>query len=107
MLYWSPLIPQSGVDMNFFNMGFLELLTILLLALILFGPQRLLTLGSSLRKALTEFQRTASDLTSTALEEQDAPDQLADDERAKFVPEKHPDDGGPAEKDQESPPSDR
>ncbi|MFQ5934493.1 MAG: twin-arginine translocase TatA/TatE family subunit [Dehalococcoidia bacterium] len=56
--------------MNLFNVGFLEILVIVLMAFILFGPQRLLSLAASLRKALTEFQRSASDMASTALDQQ-------------------------------------
>jgi sec-independent protein translocase protein TatA len=94
--------------MNFLNIGFLELLMILVLALILFGPQRLLTLGSALRKAFIEFQRQASDLASAALEQQDAPAPPSPEEqRAEFVPEKPPEEGGTADQDQESPPPDR
>ena len=77
--------------MNFFNIGFLEILVILVLALILFGPQRLLNLASSLRKALAEFQQSASNITSALLEKQDDPDAPVDGstfkEGTEFVPE--------------------
>ena len=81
--------------MSFFNVGILEILVILVLALILFGPQKLLILGSSLRKALTEFQRNATDFASAALDQADASEATkrdsAGEERAEFAPE----DGNP------------
>ncbi len=73
--------------MNFFNIGFLELGVILVLALILFGPDRLLVLANSLRKAFTEFQRTASGLASSVLEQSEASEQGPQEERAEFLHE--------------------
>ncbi len=73
--------------MNFFNIGFLELGVILVLALILFGPDRLLVLANSLRKAFTEFQRTASGLASSAMEQAEASEQDPQEERADFLHE--------------------
>ncbi len=73
--------------MNFFNIGFLELAVILVLALILFGPDKLLVLANSLRKALTEFQRTASGLASSAMEQAEASEQEPQEERAEFLHE--------------------
>ncbi len=70
--------------MNFFNVGFLEILIILVLALILFGPQRLIGLAHSLRKAFTEFQKNASEMASAALEKSNI-SEPSTEERAEFV----------------------
>lgn len=73
--------------MNFFNIGFLEIAVILVLALVLFGPDRLLVLANSLRKAFTEFQRTASGLATSVLEQSEAAEQKPQEERAEFLHE--------------------
>ena len=80
--------------MNFFNVGFLEILVILILALILFGPQRLIGLADSLRKALTEFQRNASEMASAALEKSNV-SESSGEERAEFVSEQDSQDTSP------------
>lgn len=49
----------------FGNLGFSEMLVILAVALIVFGPQRLPDIARSLGKALGHFRRTAADLRST------------------------------------------
>lgn len=56
--------------MNPFNMGFLEILLILIVALILFGPQRLIEVGTGLGKAFREFRRSLSSVESALAEEQ-------------------------------------
>ena len=58
--------------MNVFNMGILEIMVILVVGLILFGPDKLFELIRTLRKAFNEFQRTASDLTSAAFDQSEA-----------------------------------
>ncbi len=55
--------------MNPLNVGILEILVILALALVLFGPSKLISVVSSLRGALQEFQRTAQGMASSAVEE--------------------------------------
>jgi len=45
--------------------GVSELLFILLLALLLFGPRKLPELGRSLGRALAEFRRASSELRAT------------------------------------------
>lgn len=55
--------------MNPLNVGILEILVILALALVLFGPSKLISVVSSLRGALQEFQRSAQGLASSAVEE--------------------------------------
>ena len=44
-----------------FDIGFLELLVILAIALIVFGPQKLPELGKVLGKALREFKKTTEE----------------------------------------------
>lgn len=60
--------------MNPFNIGFLEILVILIIALIVFGPQRLIEIGTELGKALGEFRRGLSNVGSVLEEEQGTPD---------------------------------
>ncbi len=55
--------------MNPLNVGILEILVILVLALVLFGPSKLISIVSSLRGALQEFQRAAQGMASSAAEE--------------------------------------
>ena len=55
--------------MNPLNVGILEILVILVLALVLFGPSKLISVVSSLRGALQEFQRAAQGMASSAVEE--------------------------------------
>lgn len=50
-------------------LGFPELLIILVVALIVFGPRKLPELGRSLGKSLSEFKRASNELRSTLDEE--------------------------------------
>lgn len=50
--------------MNFMGIGPGELLLILLIALIIFGPGRLPELGKALGKSIREFRRATQDVTS-------------------------------------------
>jgi len=50
--------------MNFGGIGGGELLIILIIALIVFGPKRLTEVASSLGKALREFRKMSQDLTA-------------------------------------------
>ena len=49
--------------------GFPELLIILVVALIVFGPRKLPELGRSLGKSLSEFKRASNELRNTLDEE--------------------------------------
>lgn len=55
-----------------FGIGFTELLVILIVALLVFGPQRLPELARSLGKSLAEFRRASSDLRQSLYEATDA-----------------------------------
>ncbi len=51
------------------NLGMPELILILVLALILFGPKKLPEIGKQVGKALGEFKRTSNDLKRTIEDE--------------------------------------
>ncbi|HUF47205.1 MAG TPA: Sec-independent protein translocase protein TatB [Vicinamibacterales bacterium] len=57
--------------------GFPELLIILVVALIVFGPRKLPELGRSLGKSLSEFKRASNELRNTLEEEVRLEDQKA------------------------------
>lgn len=48
--------------MPFANLGFTEILVILLLVLLLFGAKRLPEIGASMGKGIREFKRSISDI---------------------------------------------
>jgi len=54
-----------------FSIGASELILILLLVLILFGPGKLPEVGRSLGKALTEFKKAKKDLENEINDEKD------------------------------------
>jgi TatA/E family protein of Tat protein translocase len=51
------------------SIGMPELLVILVIALVIFGPRRLPELGRSLGKTITEFKRATNDLQRTLEDE--------------------------------------
>jgi TatA/E family protein of Tat protein translocase len=51
------------------NIGMPEMMVILVIALIFFGPRKLPELGRSLGKSLNEFKKASNDLRSTLEEE--------------------------------------
>jgi TatA/E family protein of Tat protein translocase len=55
--------------MNFLGMGPGELLVILVLALIIFGPRRLPEIGQSLGKSIREFREASQQITSQFTDE--------------------------------------
>lgn len=57
---WDVLMPPIGIT---------ELLLILLVALLLFGPRKLPELGRSLGRGLAEFRRASNDLRATIEDE--------------------------------------
>lgn len=55
--------------MNFGNLGFMEILLILVVVLLLFGARRLPEIGSSFGKSIREFKKGLSDVDRTLQEE--------------------------------------
>ncbi|MFN3973732.1 MAG: twin-arginine translocase TatA/TatE family subunit [Dehalococcoidia bacterium] len=58
--------------MNFLNIGTMELLFILLIALLVLGPERLVSTARKVGKAVTRFRKATEDLPSL-LEEIETP----------------------------------
>jgi len=61
--------------MNFGNLGFMEILLILVAVLLLFGAKRLPEIGASFGKSIKEFKRGLSD-ADKAIREEIPPDRL-------------------------------
>ena len=55
--------------MNFGNLGFMEILLILVVVLLLFGAKRLPEIGASFGKSITAFKRGLSDADRAVREE--------------------------------------
>jgi sec-independent protein translocase protein TatA len=59
--------------MNFGNMGFMEILLILVVVLLLFGAKRLPEIGASMGKGIREFKKSVTDVDRSLREpERDA-----------------------------------
>lgn len=59
------------------SLGFPELILILVIALIIFGPGKLPSVGASIGKALNEFKKASRELTKD-----DAADKINEEEKA-------------------------
>ena len=81
--------------MNPLNVGILEILVILVLALVLFGPSKLITVVSSLRGALQEFQKAAQGVASSAVDEVKAETESPAEQPVDFRAEAEQDDSKP------------
>lgn len=67
----------------FGSIGMPEMLIILVIALIIFGPRKLPELGRSLGKSLAEFKRASNELKNTLEEEIRLDEQRSTQEEAK------------------------
>ncbi|GAB4506567.1 MAG: hypothetical protein Kow00123_07050 [Anaerolineales bacterium] len=67
--------------MNLFGIGPGELILILILALIIFGPNRLPEVARSIGRAVNEFRKTSAEVTSTVAKELDLAEAAKDAER--------------------------
>lgn len=65
------------------NIGIPGLILIIVLALIIFGPKKLPELGRAVGQTLSEFKRSARELTSDVVEEIDEAKELATKEVSK------------------------
>lgn len=65
------------------NIGIPGLILIIVLALIVFGPKKLPELGRAVGQTLSEFKRSARELTSDVVEEIDEAKELATKEVSK------------------------
>jgi len=59
----------KGAPAMFGSIGMPELIIILVIALIIFGPRKLPELGKSLGRSLNEFKRASTDLQNTLEQE--------------------------------------
>ena len=77
--------------MNFGNIGFFEIVILLVLALLLFGAKRLPEIGASMGKGIREFKKSISDV-GTAINEPAPRDRLGagDAERQEVTREREP-----------------
>ena len=64
------------------NLGMPEILMILVLALLLFGPKKLPEIGKQVGKALGEFKRASNDLKRTIEDEMEKASSASQDRRS-------------------------
>jgi sec-independent protein translocase protein TatA len=76
----------------FGSIGMPELIIILVIALIIFGPRKLPELGKSLGRSLNEFKRASQDLQNT-LEQEIKLEEQKDQARARQESSSSPTDG--------------
>lgn len=59
------------------SLGFPELVLILVIALIIFGPGKLPSVGASIGKALSEFKKASRELTKEEIVEKSSEEEAA------------------------------
>jgi len=67
-----------------FNIGMPELILILLVALIIFGPKKLPEIGRSIAKALNTFKKASLDIKEAL--EQEPPEEIKQEVKQKLEP---------------------
>jgi TatA/E family protein of Tat protein translocase len=60
---WADDRPEGGFLRTMFGLGVPELIFILLLALLIFGPKRLPEIGRTLGRGMSEFRKASNELT--------------------------------------------
>jgi sec-independent protein translocase protein TatA len=71
------------------SLGFGEILIILVIALIVFGPRRLPEMGRTIGRSLREFRRTTSEIRSEITADlDDEPPRLTAEQRARQIEER-------------------
>ena len=70
------------------SLGFGEILIILVLALIIFGPRRLPEMGRTIGRSLRDFRRATSEIRTELESEEDEPPPVTVEERARRVEER-------------------
>ncbi len=70
------------------SLGFGEILVILLVALLVFGPRRLPEMGRTMGRSLREFRRAAADIRSELELDIDESPRASVDERARRLAER-------------------
>jgi sec-independent protein translocase protein TatA len=70
------------------SIGFGEILIILVLALIIFGPRRLPEMGRTIGRSLREFRRATSEIRSEIEADLDEPPRVSVEERARKIEER-------------------
>jgi sec-independent protein translocase protein TatA len=70
------------------SIGLGEILIILALALIIFGPRRLPELGRTIGRSLREFRRATSEIRSEIEADLDEPPRVTVEERARRIEER-------------------
>lgn len=79
------------------NIGFGEILLILLLALIIFGPRRLPEMGKTIGRSLREFRRATSEIRTEIEADLDEPPAATLEQRTRRIAERTPPKEPPAE----------
>ncbi|HYZ10702.1 MAG TPA: Sec-independent protein translocase protein TatB [Actinomycetota bacterium] len=85
------------------SLGFGEILIILVLALVIFGPRRLPEMGRTIGKSLRELRRTTSDLRREIEDDMEPPAETLEQRRRRLAARKT--DPPPAPPEGEPPPA--
>jgi len=66
--------------MNFFDMGFMEILVILFVALLVFGPVKIHGIARSIGKTINSLRKMSQDVTSQVKKELEAEEKALNDQ---------------------------